>query len=289
MHRVLTGVVVAAVCAVVSGGVAIAAGSVNHRAATSNNPSLTRGPEPIAGPATVNSDPTPTFAPTPAQTVYVPIAPCRVVDTALHKHPIRAGGVRGFRVRGSGDLSAQGGSASGCGVPDTATAVAATVTTRDHPKKGTLKIWPGGTTVPAAIVASFAKKVQATSGATLTLSSPGAQPDIRAKAVGSATDVVIDITGYYTGQTHVIILADGTVWYGTDHLVSLTHTSGTGVYALAFDRSLAGCNALTTGNSQNNVGTSGSWGGSSLTVTTSLLSGGSYTTHDESFQVFIAC
>src|SRR5258706_1550595 len=51
-----------------------------------------------------------------AALVYPPVAPCRIIDTRLAGGPIAGGTTRSFRVTGT-DLSAQGGSATGCGIP----------------------------------------------------------------------------------------------------------------------------------------------------------------------------
>src|SRR5258706_3819739 len=51
-----------------------------------------------------------------ADLVYTPVTPCRIIDTRLAGGPIAGGTTRSFRVTGT-DLSAQGGSATGCGIP----------------------------------------------------------------------------------------------------------------------------------------------------------------------------
>src|SRR5258706_13239493 len=51
-----------------------------------------------------------------ADLVYPPVTPCRIIDTRLAGGPIAGGTTRSFRVTGT-DLSAQGGSATGCGIP----------------------------------------------------------------------------------------------------------------------------------------------------------------------------
>src|SRR5439155_14966640 len=56
-----------------------------------------------------------------ADLVYTPVTPCRILDTRIVGGPIAAGGQRNFLVTGT-NLSGQGGSATGCGVPTAATA-----------------------------------------------------------------------------------------------------------------------------------------------------------------------
>ena len=113
-----------------------------------------------------------------------------------------------------------------------------------------------------------------TSETTLALGTGAASISIQAN--GHATQVVLDVTGYYNTQTHLIILADGTAWYGSrPHLTSLVHDPNSGLYELTFDRSLDGCNVLTTSNDQRDVQAVGAWGGSTLDVSTSHEVGGS--------------
>jgi hypothetical protein len=238
--------------------------------------------EPAAGPT--NTSPQPTFVPNPAASTFVPISPCRAVDTTNHGRPIKKGKSRSFFLRGATGFESQGGRAGGCGIPVTATAVTATVTSLHQSSHGSLRAGPAGA---SALIGSFAKNVQNTVGVTLPLGFGG--HDLTVQVSHARTDVIIDVTGYYDIQDHLIILADGTVWYGNSHITELIHTAGTGTYTLVFPRSLAGCNVLTTDNGAPAVQASGSWGGSSLTVTTSHLVGGAYTVADESFQVFVVC
>src|SRR5438105_13249595 len=65
-----------------------------------------------------------TFGAPPTQTnlVYNPVTPCRVADTRLAIGAIAANTTRNFQVTGN-NLSAQGGSASGCGIPTGSTSV----------------------------------------------------------------------------------------------------------------------------------------------------------------------
>jgi hypothetical protein len=53
--------------------------------------------------------------------VYTPVEPCRIVDTQFGGGAIAAGSARSFLVTGAAGFGAQGGNASGCGIPDDAT------------------------------------------------------------------------------------------------------------------------------------------------------------------------
>lgn len=239
--------------------------------------------------ATTNTNPVPTFVPSPQEQVFHALPVCRIVDTrdAGGKLPIKT--IRSYRVSGTSGFPAQGGHSGGCGVPATATAVSANFLVFDPPATSYLIAWAAGTSRPTQAVLRFNKGQTANTPATMQVT-PGTNTGLSLYAGTGPVDVAVDVTGYYEPAMHLIILADGTVWYGNaTHLTEVIHTAGTGDYTLVYDRSLAGCNVLTTGNGQASVLVSGSWGGSQIGVTTQLLSGGTLTTQDEGFQVFVTC
>lgn len=292
MRRALVAGIAVPLSLVLTGGVAVA--TVGARNRIDSNPST----HPSVGgsrPVTNDGALQPTYLPQPTHAAYVALPPCRVADTAKVAAPLRPGKARPFVVRGTSGFAAQGGErATGCGVPTSATAVSATITVKNHKKRhaknGSLKVWPFGPSVPTALAASVTKKGATTTGQTLTLAPAGWSSDLQARAAGAKLDVAIDITGYYDVQDHLIMLADGTVWYGsTPHLVSTRHTAGTGQYILTFDHSLSGCNVLTTSNGAANVAVTGNWNGPQLTVLTYETSGGTATAKDEGYQVLVAC
>jgi len=80
-----------------------------------------------------------------ADLVYTPVTPCRIIDTRLAGGPIAGGTTRDFRVTGT-DLSAQGGSATGCGIPSgPATAAVINFVAVTPAGPGDLRITPFGT------------------------------------------------------------------------------------------------------------------------------------------------
>lgn len=241
--------------------------------------------------ATTNSAPVPTFQPSPASTVYVPITPCRILDTRLITGgKLGDGTTRSYMVAGSTGFAAQGGNPAGCGIPTNATAISVGLTANGPTANGYLRAWPSAiATEPTATVLTYLKGPGNISTPTLSIT-PGVAKGITVRNHVATIDLVIDVTGYYVTQTHLIILADGTVWYGTNgHLKSLTHNPNSGLYELTFDRSLDGCNVLTSSNDARDVQAVGSWGGSTLDVSTSHEAAGVFSAADESFQLFIAC
>lgn len=273
-------------------GMIVASAGSGRVGGGSTGPSTT-GPSgqaaPQAVPLVTNTDPVATFVPQPQGETFVPITPCRIVDTRAAGGKIAAGGTRSFHVRGSTGFAAQGGNSTGCGIPASAAAISASLTASQPDGAGYLRAWPNGQSAPNTTMLNYpAAGVGDTTGATILLG--GGSFDITVGIFDHAAQVIIDVTGYYEPQMHLIILADGTVWYGNaTHLTEVIHTTGTGSYSLVFDRSLAGCNVLTTSNDQRDVQAIGSWGGTTLTVSTSHESAGVFTQTDESFQVFVIC
>ena len=83
------------------------------------------GPAGHAAPAvaTTNTAPVPTFQPSPAGSIFVPITPCRIADTRLGGGIVTGSSTRSFYVAGTVGFAPQGGKSGGCGVPLGATAV----------------------------------------------------------------------------------------------------------------------------------------------------------------------
>jgi hypothetical protein len=196
-----------------------------------------------------------------------------------------------FIVRGNTGFEEQGGNSGGCGVPKSATAVAASISSTDIGGTGYFRIWPYGQSEPDIPMANYQFGPVTSTGATVKLGiNPDAAFDISVTANGSPAGLAMDVFGYYEPQIHLIVLADGTIWYGNNtHLTKFTHTAGTAAYTFVFDRSLAGCSVIADGNGDAYVRTSATWSGSSLSVGTYFSSNGVLTAHDESFQIVISC
>ena len=196
------------------GGVVLASGSGGPWS-TGPAGSSVRVSSPQVAPHVAPANITPTFVPKPETSTFTPIAPCRLVDTRS-SHILRPGVVRSFVVTGATSLSGQGGSSSGCGIPATASAVSATLTTSSETANG--RLLAGSTAGPLATTISYQKHVPITAPATLMLSGTAGQSNISVKASAGKIQLWVSVNGYYSSQIHLIILADGTVWYGTNHL-----------------------------------------------------------------------
>lgn len=152
------------------------------------------------------------YAARPDGASFVPLRPCRVVDTrSSHaKGRLRANEQRSFQVAGSGSaIASQGGRSGGCGVPDDATAVSASVSAvAPTGAFGYLRAWPSGGPVPNATVLNYTGGASTTNTGVIPLgaSAPGA---IDVRNYAGSTDVVIDVQGYYTvgggGLAYVVL------------------------------------------------------------------------------------
>ncbi|QXC59512.1 fibronectin type III domain-containing protein [Aquihabitans sp. G128] len=144
--------------------------------------------------------------------VYVPITPCRVLDTRFATAGrLAVGEQRSYQVAGSG-ITGQGG-ASSC-VPDGAVAVEASVTAASPDGSGYFRAWPSNASAPNATFLNFTKVPGITNTGSLALAPSGTQ-DLTVKNFGATSHYVVDVQGYFvlpgnvpsglTGATYVPI------------------------------------------------------------------------------------
>src|SRR4028118_856185 len=93
-----------------------------------------------------------------SELVFVPLAPCRIIDTRKSQGPIPAGQTRSFQVAGITEFGPQGGTIGGCGVPPggaepVAAAVMLNIVAIDVAGKGNLAAWAYGH--PQALASSI--------------------------------------------------------------------------------------------------------------------------------------
>jgi probable HAF family extracellular repeat protein len=113
---------------------------------------------------------------------FVPVTPCRVVDTRLRGPAIGGGSARRFPLI-----------AGGCNLPFEATAFSLNVTVVPHEPLGYLTIWPSGKAQPfVSTLNSQDGRVKA--NAAIVPASPGGAVDVFAS---NTTDVVLDVNGYF--------------------------------------------------------------------------------------------
>jgi hypothetical protein len=127
----------------------------------------------------------------PKPTGFVPVEPCRVADTRLPGGPsgepsIGAGETRAFPV------------SSLCGVPPSALAAAVNVTAVGASQDGELRLGPAGLPVPLTTTVRFGVG-RARAGSAVGRLGPGGRLAVEAAMAAGTVDVVIDLSGYFTG------------------------------------------------------------------------------------------
>jgi hypothetical protein len=137
--------------------------------------------------------------------LFVPLAPCRIIDTRVGGGKIASGATRDFVVAGTSGFSAQGGNASGCGVPEGATsplaaAVMVNIVAVDPDGKGNMAAWEYGQSAPLASSINYSNiGMNIANGLIVPIAGVGTQPfDLSVKASFAAVHLVADVTGYFT-------------------------------------------------------------------------------------------
>jgi uncharacterized repeat protein (TIGR03803 family) len=116
----------------------------------------------------------------PAQ--FVPVTPCRLVDTRQNQAPIQAGTFQFFNIPQLGT----------CNIPTTAAAYALNVTVVPHGSLGYLTIWPAGRSQPTVSTMNSDGRVKANAA----IVPAGASAAVSVFATDT-TDVILDINGYF--------------------------------------------------------------------------------------------
>lgn len=182
-----------------------------------------------------------------SETTYVPLAPCRIVDsrngTGTNDTPLGSGTQRTYYVRGTVGFQPQGGLSGGCGVPAGATSVSAVVAAVRPSSGGHLKAWATGQPEPNATVLNYSTQTTST-GASLTLSESDSRP-LTVRNFGVRTDLVIDVTGYYIKPIAGMIGSDGAPYAGSSRILGATRNA-LGVYTVQVDRNIHYCTATAT-------------------------------------------
>lgn len=170
-------------------------------------------------------------------TVYVPITPCRLLDTRIGA-PLTDGD-RAFKV--SGTLAPQGGSNT-CGIPPAASAVSLNLTAISADgQPGFVRGWPTGAPPANATLINFAPSINASNAVEVPVCTGACASDLTLRSVGSA-HLVGDAVGYHVPTMHARIGADGSVFSGSSRVESAVRTRA-GRYVVTFDRDLTGCSA----------------------------------------------
>lgn len=205
---------------VVVGAVAAVGAYAGAQAGESNDGA---GPTPWAG------------AQSPTENVFVPITPCRIVNTQNPAGPIAAGATRTYRMHGN--TSAQGGAAS-CGIPTNARALEVTVHAVSPAGTGYLRVFPAAGAEPNATFLSYTQGENESNTGT-TAVTPGGGDNFRVRAYQAATHVIVDVAGYYVSELFAVVDSAGNLVRGNG--VTGVVIAGTGARRVRFDRNVSGC------------------------------------------------
>ena len=122
--------------------------------------------------------------PSPTAVQFVPITPCRLVDTRQTQTPIVGGTFQFFNVPQLGN----------CNIPSTAAAYSLNVTVVPHQHLGYLTIWPAGRPQPTV---STMNSPDGRTKANAAIVPSGADAAVSVFATDT-TNVILDINGYFT-------------------------------------------------------------------------------------------
>lgn len=178
------------------------------------------------------------------ETTFVPISPCRIIDTRNAGGKLTpAEGSRVFDVAGSGaSFAAQGGKANGCGIPTGATAIETTITAVDA-QSGFLRVWPANTSAPNATFMNYDDAFNVSNTGAVGINGCPVvcliNTDLRIRAFGNPTHVVVDVNGYYIRQMGAVVAGDGTL--NDSNRANDANKLATGQYEVIFDRDVSDC------------------------------------------------
>ena len=222
---------------------------------------------------------------------YVPITPCRIVDTRAGTGtggtPIGNLQTRTYYVGGTFGFAPQGGKAGGCGIPVGVVSITATLTAATPAHAGFVRAWPNGQTEPSATVLNYST-VNISAGTAVTIN-PSSAYSLKIRNYNGPTDLIIDVTGYYVKPLAGMISADGDPYSGSSRVLAASKT-GIGVYEVEFDRNIRYCSATATVYVSGYYASASTWFDSARqdTVQVKLFNpGGSLV--DQFFYIQVAC
>jgi hypothetical protein len=170
------------------------------------------GSHAMAAAATTNAVSNPDLA-------YVSVAPCRIVDTRVVGTPLTANSTNAFQAVAP-SFNAQGGSATNCGIPADAAAIAASVVMLNSTHLGDIRVSAVDSTIGFASIGVFNPSVPsplagqvsfngAFSIIPLCIGSCTGGNQFQIRADSGQTDLVIDVNGYFHAATAAATGATG--------------------------------------------------------------------------------
>ncbi|MEU1972587.1 hypothetical protein ABZ477_13070 [Microbacterium sp. NPDC019599] len=185
-----------------------------------------------------------------SEQLFVPISPCRIVDTRKAGGALGSNTTRSFYVSGTTGFAGQGGTSAGCGIPTGATGAAVSFTAGQASGAGRLVAYPAGGTAPNSTMLSYTSAASATSTPTVALR-PGTDRQMTVKNFNTSTHLVVDVLGYYVAQMSAVLDPDGGLYAGAR--VVDWGRSETGVYGLQFDTDIINCAGVGSSDQESNA------------------------------------
>jgi hypothetical protein len=170
---------------------------------------------------------------------YTAVAPCVLVDTRKAGGPLGNGTARDYHARGTGSLASQGGSATGCDIPNDATVIVVNVGSLSPVNAGFIKAKAFGSSGPGAGAVNYAARQNIGGVLNLNLPGPGAAKAFTLINTGGPTGVIVTVTGYFIAPITAKVDANGSV-ISTSRIATVTHPA-TGTYVLTADRDVSNC------------------------------------------------
>ncbi|WP_426322106.1 hypothetical protein [Microbacterium sp. E-13] len=176
-----------------------------------------------------------------SEQLFVPISPCRIVDTRAAGGKLAASETRSFYVGGTTGFTGQGGASAGCGIPAGATGASISLTSTQSGGAGRIIAFPAGIAAPNSTMLSYTSASNVTSTPTVTLR-PGADRHLSVKNYSTTTHLVIDVLGYYVSQMSAVVDPSGGMYAGSR--VVGTGRIDVGQYAVEFDTDITDCSGV---------------------------------------------
>lgn len=127
------------------------------------------------------------------ESVFVPVWPCRLVNTQNSAGPLAANEERTYKMHGN--TSSQGGAAA-CGIPQEATALELSITAVSAAGDGYLRVGSVQQALPNATFLNYSELMNISNAGAVKVSSND-NASFRIKAFVASTHVVVDVFGYY--------------------------------------------------------------------------------------------
>ncbi|MFZ5638874.1 MAG: hypothetical protein ACOY82_20065 [Pseudomonadota bacterium] len=174
------------------------------RSFTAMNDALLAAPSPTATLVSASAPGTKALGDPDKDLVYVPVTPCRILDTRIAGGPIAANSVRDFDLADATSFSIQGGDAGNCNVGDKGSFAAAVlnITVVQPSGPGYITAYPHLATRPVAATSNYVTNEIRNSLAIVRLDQSQATYEFTIYSYAQ-THVVADVVGYFSSPSAI--------------------------------------------------------------------------------------